>query len=228
MGTLVVITGTGTEIGKTHVACAMLRAWERHRGPGARIGGLKPVESGVLPNTDGADAAALAGATMFHVKHSPPPYALREPVSPHLAARAEGRSIELPVISSWVAGARAATDGLVIELPGGLFSPLARDVTNAELVAALDPDHVVVVAPDRLGVLHDIAAVDRAARSTGVRLDGLILSTPSQPDASTGRNAAELSMVTSLRLWAAVPRAPVAEVASRPDLVDAVSRLRRA
>jgi len=48
---LIVVTGTGTEIGKTHVAGALLLAWARvlaEAGMGdATVVGLKPVESGV-------------------------------------------------------------------------------------------------------------------------------------------------------------------------------------
>lgn len=227
MGTLLVVTGTGTEIGKTHVSCALLHAWERSWGPTARVGGVKPVESGVPEGAVGADAASLAAATMFHVKHPPPPYALLDPVSPHLAARAQGIAIDLRRIVEWVTEARTETDGLLVELPGGLFSPLAPPRTNADLVAALQPDHTILVAPDRLGVLHDVAASDRAARAMGVELDGVVLSPPHDADASTGRNAEELPTVTTLPVWATLPRASVADLAVHPAIVGAVRRIRR-
>ena len=83
---LIVVTGTGTGIGKTHIAEAILRAWARHR-PGARLIGLKPIESGVSVGAV-TDSGRLAAASTFHVKQSG--YALSAPLSPHLAARQRG------------------------------------------------------------------------------------------------------------------------------------------
>ncbi|HKQ70194.1 MAG TPA: hypothetical protein VJT73_12685, partial [Polyangiaceae bacterium] len=51
---------------------------------------------------------------------------------------------------------------------------------------------VLLVAPDRLGVLHDVTASLGLARARGFAPDALVLSTPGEPDASTGSNAAEL------------------------------------
>ena len=37
------ITATGTDIGKTYLACSLIRAW---RGQGLKVGAFKPVLSG--------------------------------------------------------------------------------------------------------------------------------------------------------------------------------------
>ena len=50
----------------------------------------------------------------------------------------------------------------------------------------------VLVASDRLGVLHDVCATLAAMRAHGACPDYLVLSAPAQADASTGTNAAEL------------------------------------
>lgn len=207
---LLLVTGTGTEIGKTVVARGLVAAWASRD---LRVAGLKPVESG-RSGPDG-DVEALAHVATFHVTHSPPPYLLRDPVSPHLAARREGRVIEVGVISTWVDAARASADGVVVELPGGLFSPLSETATNADAALALGPTRVVLVAPDRLGVLHDAAATVRAARAAGLVIDGLVLSAPAQPDASTGTNARELARVLSgTPILAVLPRAPAPVIAA--------------
>ena len=95
------------------------------------------------------------------------------------------------------------------ELPGGLFSPLSETATNADLIRRLDPWRVLLVAPDRLGVLHDVIATSRAAQAEDVRIDGVILSAPAMPDASTGTNAEELGRVSVPAVLAALPRGPV-------------------
>ncbi len=219
---LVVVTGTGTEIGKTVVARGLVAAWAAR---GGAIAGLKPIESGQTPGGElGGDAGALGRVSTFHVTRFPPPYLLMDPVSPHLAARREGRTIDPRVVSSWVADIRARADGVVVELPGGLFSPLTDHLTNADLVTRLAPTRVLLVAPDRLGVIHDVVATVRAARATGISIDGLVLSTPATPDASTGTNAAELSRgAPKLPVLAVLPRATDAEL--EPYFRDVVERL---
>lgn len=190
MGRLVLVTGTGTGIGKTHVACQLVSlgclqgtAW-----------GFKPIETGVVG--DGPDASALGAVSSFHVKHLlDSSFVFAEGLSPHLAARGEGRSISVATICEKVRDLRGAVDLLIVELAGGLFTPLEEEVFNADLAIALAPDRVVLVAPDRLGVLHDLGATTRAAKSAGCRIDAIVLNAPSAADASTGRNAAEVGLV---------------------------------
>lgn len=211
---VVVVTGTGTEIGKTHLAAALVLAW----GRSARVAGLKPVESGVTAEL-GDDAATLGRLSTFHVKQRPP-YMLRRAISPHLAARLEGRTVELAPILAYVEAARPGAEGLVVELAGGLFSPLAPGLANVDVVAALRPDVHLLVAPDRLGVLHDVSAAVRAARATSPAAvpTAIVLVTPPTPDASTGTNAAELAVVTDIPVAAVLPRASVQDLASRPEI----------
>jgi len=212
MRPLLLVTGTGTEIGKTFVATALVRAWA---ADGKRIAGVKPVESGVVG--EAADVSALARASTFALPF-PAPYLFAAPVSPHLAARAEGRKISLDVIAAWVDGIRMAADGTVLELPGGLFSPLTDVETNADLAVRIHPTFAVLVTCDRLGVLHDVQAATRAAEPMGLRFDAIILSAPATPDASTGTNAAELRRI--LRAGTKICALP------RSDPADAEARLK--
>ncbi|HEY0465672.1 MAG TPA: dethiobiotin synthase [Polyangiaceae bacterium] len=201
----VVVLGCGTAVGKTRLSVALLRALAE-RGHSAL--GLKPIESGIEqepeagPAPRGSDAAALAaaGSVRTHLPH--PLYALREPVSPHLAARSSGIRIELDPISTWVTQAESSVTPLVaspsalwtiVETAGGVFSPLAPGITNFELARALEPALWVLVAADALGVLHDVSSTWKAMRSCGREPDHLVLSGAREPDASSGSNAAELA-----------------------------------
>lgn len=215
---LIVIGGTGTEIGKTFVARAIAQAL-RAASPDAQIAAVKPVESGRTEADPASDVAQLEHLSTFHVKRFPPPYLLARPVSPHLAAREMDRAIDLPTILDWLAPIRAEADLVILELAGGLFSPLGPRLTNADLVAALQPDAFFLVAPDRLGVLHDVGAATRAAQAEGLRIRGIVLSAPATPDASTGTNAAELCMVTRVPVLATLPRTTVDD----PRVLDALA-----
>lgn len=210
---ILIVTGTGTEIGKTHLSEAILLREGRRRA----VFGYKPVESGSAPGDPNADSARLAAASSFHVKH-PPAYRFDVPVSPHLAARLEGRPIDLAILREAVRMLADQVELLLVELAGGLFSPLTDEQANADLVRALldaqPTAKVLLVAPDRLGVLHDASATTLAAESQGVRLDAIVLSAPEKPDASTGTNAAELTRLVRVPVLGVVPHR------SAPRLAD--------
>lgn len=223
---LLVVTGTGTGIGKTHVSGALLLAWRTALVEGGcanpKVAGLKPVESGVSTGDNLGDGATLERLSTFHVKQFPAPYLLARAVSPHLAAREEGATIELSVIRRYVAAAREDADAVLVELAGGLFSPLGEGLCNADVVRDLAAGLVLLVAPDQLGVLHDVAAATRAAAAAGVVLTGIILVAPEAPDTSTGTNAGELRVVTDLPVLAIVPRGEMSALAARSDLASLV------
>ncbi len=132
------------------------------------------------------------------------PWRFPRPVSPHLGARAQGIEIDIPEVASWVAAeeARASVGLVLIELAGGAFSPLGLGMTNADLALALRPALWLLVAPDSLGVLHDVAATLRALSH---RPDAVVLCAARAADESTGTNAAELSRLHITEVLEALP-----------------------
>jgi dethiobiotin synthetase len=201
----IVIVGTGTDVGKTHVTAALLAHAVRS---GVRALGYKPVATGVVGRCDDAEAhASASGAPYLH-----PTFAYRRPVSPHLAAREEGRAVDLAAIVS-VAGSLRG-DAVLVETAGGLLSPLGESTTNADLVRALAPARALLVAPDRIGVLHDVTATLLAAASLGLPAPVVVLSSPAVADASTGANAEELARLGRATVTAVFPRASLADPAT--------------
>lgn len=152
----VLVLGTGTGVGKTVVSAALVRA-------NPRAVGLKPIESGVSDGERavglGADGAAIQGPG-FAVP--PVPYLFAEPISPHLAAARTGARIDMAVVAAWVDSVRSVSgkvpEVVVVESAGGAFSPVGPSLYNADMIEACDFDHFVLVAPNRLGVLHDVVA----------------------------------------------------------------------
>lgn len=210
----VVVLGTGTDVGKTYVGVGLVKAL---RARGREVLALKPVESGVAhlaemdrreaasqhaaPGTaaprERGDAAALQRAAS---KGAVPLYALRDPISPHLAARREGLTIDLGELLRWVESQEqefvrrsSSTAVSLIETAGGCFSPLSESYNNFDWALALQPAIWVLVAPDCLGVLHDIQATLRALSPRYPEL--LVLSAARTADASTGTNASEIEAV---------------------------------
>lgn len=210
---ILAVTGTGTGVGKTHVACALIQA---ARAQGVRAIGYKPVESGVT-GAVGEDEAALREASGGEV--APPTLRLPEPLSPHLAARRAGRSIDGAAIADTLATLAARWPLVVLELAGGLCSPFDDQLDNLDWLAIHAP-RVVIVAPDRLGVLHDTSVVLRACRGAALDVRAIVLGAPPIADASTGSNVGELAARPLARGVAVigVPRAASTALAADPGL----------
>jgi dethiobiotin synthetase len=208
MRTLIVL-GTGTDVGKTYASQTLIDLLtDQCTGP---VIGLKPVESGVSADVQ-SDAAILAS-------HSRPPlvpdhaFALKAPVSPHLAARLEEKNLSVARVVDWTRSiiARLQATGpevnwLVVETAGGVFSPLNSTETNATLAAALDPALWLLLAPDRLGVLHELTATLKALELLARKPDLVLLNSPASPDASTGTNRAEIERLGIAEIAGVLPR----------------------
>ncbi len=218
-GRLIVVSGTGTGIGKTYLCEALLTAL---LASGRQVVGIKPVETG-LNEPGPSDALRLDRASSFHVKQSAHRFA--DPVSPHIAAREAGQPILLGQIAAEIATVRSAVDMVVVELAGGLFTPLSDETVNAHLARILKPDALVLVAPDRLGALHEVLSTTLAARSLSVPIDGVVLMAPELPDSSTGRNAAELIRLDGTFWVTTLPRAAREDLAMHPATTALATRL---
>ena len=215
-GRIAIVTGTGTGIGKTHVAVALVRAL---RASGQRALGLKPIESGIR-EPELSDHALLAQASSFHVKHLA--YRFSAPLSPHLAARETGVVIDLDALTEDITRFRAEADTTVVELAGGLFKPLSATAVNADLLRRLQPDLVLLVAPDRLGVLHDVLVMVRAAHSIPVSFAVVVVNAQETEDASTGRNAHELRLLLADTRILSLSRGTIDKLSRDPGLVEFV------
>ena len=151
------VAGTATEVGKTWVACALIR---RLREDGARVAARKPAQSydpGDPGPTDAEALAAATGASTEAVCTSDRTYPL--PMAPPMAAEALGRTpatiAELAGGLSWPSG----TDVGIVESAGGVRSPLAADGDTVDLVRAIRPDLVVLVADAGLGTINAVRSV---------------------------------------------------------------------
>jgi dethiobiotin synthetase len=210
------VLGTGTGVGKSFVAQGLVRSLAATGLPSA---GLKPIETGLTPGLEELSDAARLGRLSFHVKlpAQHPLYSFAQPVAPARAARSAQHRIEIERIADWVAEVEANASAqvqLVIETAGGVFSPLSDEDTNFDLTRVLDPAIWLLVAPDRLGVLHDVTSCLRAMASLGRSPDYLILSAPEHPDASTGTNADELARQRSMPPIIHIPRHDPAPLAA--------------
>lgn len=183
----IVLSATATDAGKTHLAEALIMAWPHERP----LTIWKPYESGLAMGAP-ADSERLAAAARAQGHRFEPPLArFSAPLAPPVAARLEGQALPSSVLLAHTHRLLAAPGALLIELAGGLLAPLTDDALGLDFASQLEGCELVVVAPNRLGVLHDVLALVRAAQP--LRVGHLVLMHPERPDASTPHNAAELA-----------------------------------
>jgi dethiobiotin synthetase len=169
------------------------------------------------------DAAALEAVCFNAQPPKPHPlFALEVPVSPYRAARLAGREVDLTRIPAWLLQINVTlhdTTWLLIETAGGVYSPLARGMTNLDLAVMLEPALWLLVAPDTLGVLHDLSATLQAMRGCARAPDLVVLSAARAADESTGGNLEE-----AIELGIAEPVAALArdDAGAIEVVVDAV------
>lgn len=169
------VAGTDTGIGKTHASCALIHAL---RAQGLRTTGMKPVASGCLPSLAGLvseDAQALraASSTPLPAYALSNPVALREPLSPHLAAKHDGVVIRLPPLRAAFDALCRAHDAVVVEGVGGWRVPLAPGLYASGLPRAWKLPVIFVVGL-KLGCLNHALLSAEAIRADGCALAGWI------------------------------------------------------
>ncbi|NND44132.1 MAG: dethiobiotin synthase [Xanthomonadales bacterium] len=166
------ITGTDTEIGKTRVSCALVRALV---GQGHRVAAMKPVASGCERTDEGLrneDALLLMEASNVDLAYDVVnPYAFEPPIAPHIAAARAGR-IPDPARIAAIAD-RISADWLIIEGVGGWSVPLGEDSMLSDLVRALRADVLMVVGM-RLGCINHALLTAEQVKRDGHRLIGWI------------------------------------------------------
>ncbi len=155
-----VVVGSHTDVGKTFVACALVRGLVDR---GVDVVPRKPVLSGV--DDDEAGLAASDAGRLLHAAgrqtdraaiDEVAPLRFLRPLAPDAAARAEGRTLRLHDVIA--AAAAPAGAFVVVETAGGVMSPVAEDGLVVDVVAALGLPCVLVVGAYLGGISHGLSA----------------------------------------------------------------------
>ena len=171
----VFVTASGTEIGKTFVACALIH--QLRRG-GRSVSALKPVATGISPETvSDSDSALLLQALGVPAADDAvaaiTPWRFPEPLSPDMAAARAHASIPFDELVAFCQVDRG-TDVTLIEGIGGVMVPLDRRHTVLDWIAALGAPALLVTG-SYLGTLsHTLTAVGML-QARDVELAGIIV-----------------------------------------------------
>jgi dethiobiotin synthetase len=212
------VTATGTDVGKTHVACALIQALRAADRP---VDAFKPVLSG-FDGPDGSDAARLLEALgqPLSALDRMSPLRFAAPLAPPSAARQEARWLELADLTGLCLARMDTTDLLLIEGAGGIMSPLAEGATNLDLADNLRAPILLVTGSYLGAVSHTLTAIE-VIRARGLTIAAIVVSeSPGEaPDLSEittalAEFAPDLPVVTAPRaeVWDASPLLPFVTV----------------
>ncbi|QLE70886.1 ATP-dependent dethiobiotin synthetase BioD [Streptomyces rectiverticillatus] len=199
---LLVVTGTGTEVGKTVVTAAVAAA---ARAASRSVAVLKPAQTGVAPGEPGdvAEVRRLAGSGVSGEELARFP----EPLAPGTAAARAGLApVRPPQIAAAASRLAEGHDLVLVEGAGGLLVRLDEEgATLADAARLLDAP-VLVVAQAGLGTLNVTELTAEALRARGLRCAGIVIgSWPAAPDLAMRCNLADLPEAAGAPLLGAVP-----------------------
>jgi dethiobiotin synthetase len=164
------VTGTDTGVGKTLVACSLLRAFTAR---GLTAAGMKPVATGVTPGATGDVEHLIAAANVVAPREEVNPYGFAPPIAPHIAAQQDGVRIELERIEQAFRALAARAQVVVVEGLGGFHVPLGHGADTTQLAARLALPVVLVVGM-RLGCLNHALLTAGAIAARGLKLAGWV------------------------------------------------------
>ncbi|WP_437192131.1 dethiobiotin synthase [Planctomicrobium sp. SH527] len=201
------ITGTDTDVGKTHVTCHLAVELQ---SLGYTVGIYKPVCSGARRDAENElywdDLERIAGVL--------PPGTAQEwicpqrfcaPLAPPEAAKLEGRTVNSDLLRRGIQSWNNHVDVLLVEGVGGWLSPIAKKETGANLAIDLGFP-VLIVAANKLGMVNHTLLTIESVENSQLSVSGIIVnSTESQHDESATSNAALLSEMTRNSVFGPLP-----------------------
>jgi dethiobiotin synthetase len=150
------VTGTDTNVGKTLLSALLVAALNRKY--------WKPIQTGSCQGTDRDTVFKLVGGEAY-----PESYVFDPPVSPHLAARQQGVTIDLQQIRR-----PASKNPIIIEGAGGVFVPINDTQFMLDLMRHLGSS-IILAARTALGTINHTLLSVFAIRQAKLPLRGVVM-----------------------------------------------------
>jgi dethiobiotin synthetase len=150
---ITIVTGTDTSVGKT-VLTGLLVYCLRRAGMDAIA--LKPFCSGSRDDARHLRSMQDDALTLDEIN----PFFFREPLAPLVAARKHRRKISLDRVVDFIRGHQH--EQVIVEGAGGLLTPLGEGFSILDVARALAAN-LIIVAPNKLGVINQVLLALRAA-----------------------------------------------------------------
>lgn len=204
---LLVVSGTGTDVGKTVVTAALVAA---ARAVGRPVSVVKAAQTGLLPGEPGdlADVVRLSGLPAADGSEGA---RFPDPLSPEAAARLAGLPpVDLRALADHVRALDAPDRLVLVEGAGGLlvrFDPAGATLADLATDLAGDPGvEVLLVTRAGLGALNEVALSLEALAHRGLACRGVVIGAwPAAPDLACRSNLEDLARLPGAPLLGAVP-----------------------
>jgi dethiobiotin synthetase len=230
------IIGTDTEIGKTVVAAALVRAFRRL---GIDAAGFKPFACDpaldALGGNYSTDAALLARVSKGLSPGEVCGELFRAPLSPLAASRLEDRKVDIDSARKRTHACARRHELLIVEGCGGWEVPLTSRRTTADFFASLGAP-VLIVGRAGLGTLNHCLLTHKAVLARGLHVLGFVLNRnrPGAVSQAERGNPGLLHEMTQRPVWGPLPyrtaldrpQADLIEPRRLPDLRDIAQALR--
>lgn len=172
MEKIYLVAGIDTGVGKT-VATGQMAKYLRSRGIDAIT--VKLVQTGNDGYSEDIDAhRAIMGCRFPEDDQGlTSPQIFKFPSSPELAARLEGKAIDLDRIRSCVRACAEKHEVVLVEAAGGLHVPLTKDLLTIDFAAA-EGWPMILVTSGRLGSINHTLLSLEAAKSRNMKVAGVV------------------------------------------------------
>lgn len=205
------LTGTDTEVGKTHITCALLH---HARQAGLSAVGLKPVAAGTDALGENDDVRRILAASSVELPADiVNPYCFAPAIAPHIAAAEVGVDIDFSRIADTVSTARRQADLVIVEGAGGFCVPFGIDRNGADLAMVLGLPVILVVGM-RLGCLNHALLTAEAIANRGLFIAGWVANRVDPAMSRFEENLATLKELLDAPLLGVVPYDPAGSPAA--------------
>jgi len=169
------ITGSDTDVGKTYIACELIR---QLCDLDTKLETRKPVESGCSTGESGelfpSDALKLQAANKnLETIERIVAYRFKAALAPPRAAALEGCHLQIADLLD-----ACSIDNnnhlLIVEGAGGFYSPIAQNGLNADLASLLQLA-VIIVINDRIGAVNQALMTIQAVESRHLVIAAIIM-----------------------------------------------------
>jgi dethiobiotin synthetase len=214
------VTATDTGVGKTTVAAGLVGFLKQQ---GIDVGVMKPVVTGAIECDSGKLISQDAEMLVKFSGSTDPwqwinPYCLATAVTPSLAARIEGVSIDFAKLKSIQDDILKRHDFIVVEGAGGALSPVFENLVVADLIKALELP-AVIVSRSSLGTINHTLMTHECLNLRQIQVLGFFLNRfPRNPNLAEGTNAEIIVSVGGLAHLGSISE--MGDIFSQQDVVE--------
>jgi len=171
------VTGTDTNVGKTLISALLLNHFAKQN---KQVAYYKPIQTGCTEKD--SEENWIAPDLQFIQKYSPKAkvhstYNFALPATPELAAEQENTIIDFAKIESNFHSLEKTNDIVIVEGAGGLFVPIGKKRTIADLIVSLKLP-ALLVSVNKLGTINQTCLSSFYGQSKGIDFCGFLFNTP--------------------------------------------------